>query len=99
MSWDETRFIDGYPGEHIEMAKKAEDGRWFVAGMNNSTKRKVSLDLSFLGNGNHKATIWMDAKNADKQPTKLVRKNITINPAKPFAVDMNIGGGFVVIVE
>ncbi len=97
--WDDTRFIDGYPAEHIEMAKKADDGRWFVAGMNNSKKRTVSLNLDFLSEGLHTATIWMDAKDADKIPTKLVKKQVKVNPKKPLKINMSVNGGFVMIIE
>ncbi|MGN0047381.1 MAG: glycoside hydrolase family 97 protein [Bacteroides sp.] len=97
--WSDTRFLDGYPAEHIELAKQAADGRWFVAGMNNSTRRTVQLDLSFLGEGMHTATLWMDAKDADRYPTKLVKKQIKVSASKPCKVEMNVGGGFVMIVE
>ena len=42
---------------------------------------------------------WMDAKNADKKPTELVKKTIKISANKPMKIDMNIGGGFVMIIE
>lgn len=98
-TWNDVRFIDGYPGEHIEMAKQAKDGRWFVAGMNNSSKRTINLNLPFISSGQHTATIWMDAKNSDKQPTELKKKTIKISAGKPISIDMNIGGGFVMIIE
>lgn len=97
--WNDTRFLDGYPAEHIELAKLAADGRWFVAGMNNGTRRTVQLDLGFLGEGTHTATLWMDAKDADKHPSKLVKKQIKVSASKPCKVEMNVGGGFVMIVE
>lgn len=97
--WNDTRFLDGYPGEHIEMAKQAADGRWFVAGMNNSTHRTINIDLSFLGKGTYEAVIWMDAKDADKNPTKLVKKAIKVSATKRCRIDMNVGGGFVMIVN
>lgn len=97
--WNDTRFLDGYPAEHIELAKLAADGRWFVAGMNNGTRRTVQLDLGFLGEDTHTATLWMDAKDADKHPSKLVKKQIKVSASKPCKVEMNVGGGFVMIVE
>lgn len=32
-TWDEVRFIDGYPGKYVIMARRAAD-RWYVAGVN-----------------------------------------------------------------
>ena len=48
-SWDDVKFIDGYPGTHAVIARKAGNG-WYVAGLNADDADKVlSLDLSFLG--------------------------------------------------
>ena len=48
-SWDEIRFIDGYPGEHVIIARRSGTA-WFVAGINaNDSARQLTLDLSFLG--------------------------------------------------
>ena len=32
-TWDETRFIDGYPGEHVALARRSGD-TWYVAAIN-----------------------------------------------------------------
>jgi hypothetical protein len=46
--WDETRFIDGYPGRFIVMARRAGD-RWYVAGTNaEKADKEISLSLPFL---------------------------------------------------
>ena len=48
-SWDETRFIDGYPGRYAVIARRSGQ-RWHVAGLNaDDTDRQVELDLGFLG--------------------------------------------------
>ena len=43
-SWDETRFIDGYPGKYIVMARRSGD-RWYVVGLN-ATNAPLKLDIS-----------------------------------------------------
>jgi alpha-glucosidase len=46
--WDDTKFIDGYPGKFVIIARRGE-GRWYVAGINGEpTERKLTLDLSKL---------------------------------------------------
>jgi alpha-glucosidase len=46
--WDDTKFLDGYPGKFVVLARRGE-GRWYVAGINGqSTARKLTLDLSEL---------------------------------------------------
>ena len=42
-TWDETRFIDGFPGEYIVLARRHGD-RWYIAAMNAS---KVEKKLQF----------------------------------------------------
>ncbi|MDE6402504.1 MAG: glycoside hydrolase family 97 catalytic domain-containing protein, partial [Muribaculaceae bacterium] len=32
-TWDEVRFIDGYPGRYVIMARRSDD-RWYLAGIN-----------------------------------------------------------------
>lgn len=48
-SWDETRFIDGYPGRHVVIARRAGKA-WYVAGLNaDAADKSLELDLSFIG--------------------------------------------------
>lgn len=49
--WDETRFLDGYPGKYVVLARRS--GRqWYVVGMNGEKQaREVRADLSFAGKG------------------------------------------------
>ena len=47
-TWDETRFIDGYPGKYIVLARR-HGTRWYVAAMNaEPAAKQLSLDLSVL---------------------------------------------------
>jgi len=46
-AWDETRFVDGYPGEFVVLARRKGD-TWFVGGMQNGPERTVSVPLGFL---------------------------------------------------
>ena len=45
-TWDETRFIDGYPGKYIVMARRHAN-RWYVIAMNAEAQpRQLTIDLS-----------------------------------------------------
>jgi alpha-glucosidase len=47
-SWDDVKFIDGYPGRYMVIARKSGDA-WYVAGLNaDDTDMPLQLDLSFL---------------------------------------------------
>jgi alpha-glucosidase len=47
-SWDEVRFVDGYPGRHAVIARRS-GGAWYLAGINaDDTDLTLDLDLGFL---------------------------------------------------
>ena len=43
--WDESRLVDGYPGEWIVVARRS-GGRWWMAGLNGQDDRDVRIDLA-----------------------------------------------------
>jgi len=97
-TWDETRFISGYPGESIVMARRFGT-QWFVGGMTNEDQREVSFDLDFLEDGSHTLTLWKDAADTDLYPARLVKKRMEVQSGDPFTVRMEKAGGFVMILE
>jgi len=44
VSWDETKFIDGFPGEYLVIARRAGN-TWFIAGINSVTE---DIDLNLV---------------------------------------------------
>ena len=56
-TWDETRVIDGFPGEFVVIARRS-GADWFIGGMNGDAARTVSIPLRFLGAGEyHRALV------------------------------------------
>lgn len=50
VQWEETRFIEGYPGNYVVLARRAGKN-WYVCGINaEKTEKTLNLDLSFLKN-------------------------------------------------
>ena len=48
-SWDDVKFIDGYPGAQVVIARRSGTS-WYVAGLNaDAVDNDLKLDLSFLG--------------------------------------------------
>lgn len=92
--WDDTRFLDGYPGEYIALAKRSGE-QWFIGAMNNSTKREIEIDTSFLPEGDYELVYWADAKNAGKKPTEVLKKSVRVSSASPLKIKMSSGGGYV----
>lgn len=59
VAWDETRFLDGFPGRYVVIARRKGE-RWWIAGINGSDEpRAVELDLGFL-NGDYAGTLFTD---------------------------------------
>ena len=45
-SWDDVKFIDGYPGQFVVIARRAGQ-KWWIAGINADREpRKVRLDFA-----------------------------------------------------
>lgn len=50
-TWDEVRFIDGYPGKYVVMARRHGD-KWYVAGVNAQKETlKVKVNLPMFSSG------------------------------------------------
>ena len=97
-TWDDTRFLDGYPGEYCAIARQ-KDGAWYIGVLNNSRRRRVTLDLSQLSDIGTTIEYWRDTKKSDKQPTLLEHKTTRLNPQKPLVIDLAASGGFVAIIK
>jgi hypothetical protein len=51
-TWEETRYIDGYPGRYVVLARKALHGQWYVAGLSAEKEPlTLTLDLSMFAAG------------------------------------------------
>ena len=47
-SWDDVRFIDGYPGKFMIVARK-KGTKWYIAGINGEAgEKKWEIDVSFI---------------------------------------------------
>jgi hypothetical protein len=49
VAWEESRFLGGYPGKQVVFARRAADGRWWIAGFNGEAEpRTVEVSLAEL---------------------------------------------------
>ncbi|QWT87027.1 glycoside hydrolase family 97 catalytic domain-containing protein [Chryseobacterium sp. PCH239] len=87
--WDETVFIDGYPGKYAVVARRHAD-QWYVAGVNaekQSQKLKIKLPM-FAG----KTVRFI---NDDAQGNSS-EKEVKVNEKGDFTIEIQPNGGFVV---
>ena len=96
--WDDIRFIGGYPGDYVAIAKRSGD-RWFIGVMNNSSGKTINLKLDFLSAGDYVIEIWADSKNSDKDPKELMKKMQDVKAGGIIKVTMAKDGGWVGIVK
>jgi len=97
-TWDDIKFIGGYPGEYVAIAKRSGD-KWFIGVLNNSVGKSVDLTLNFLPAGSYEAEVWADTKNSDKDPKELKKSVIRIKQGSPLKVTMAKNGGFVAVIR
>ena len=86
-AWDETRFVSGYPGESVVLARRSGT-TWYVAGINGTDEAKtLQLPMSFVKG----KTITLFA---DGEPW-----NVTTLKKKPASLECKARGGFVMIIK
>ncbi|MBO5871077.1 MAG: glycoside hydrolase family 97 protein [Bacteroidaceae bacterium] len=84
--WDEVRYIDGYPGKYVILARRSGN-KWYIAGVNAMNQPlKQTLSLPML-QAKQPLTLYM---NGEKKMVKLSRKQ-TID------VEIPTTGGLVVV--
>lgn len=92
-SWDEVKFIDGYPGKFVVIARRAGD-HWYIAGINGeNAEKEINMDLSFLGSVLNQG--WLITDMGETQD--LIRKSMPVS--KSSFIKMKPYGGFVFQVE
>lgn len=96
-SWTDTKFIDGYPGKYVVMARKSGD-KWYVAGIN-SEKENKTLEIDFSAFGKLKGHLITDATNAVINGTAADSFQHKEIPSGKVSVTMKPYGGFVAVIQ
>lgn len=90
-TWDETVFIDGYPGKYAVLARR-HGNRWYIAGINAQKEPlKLSLNLPMLNNGDVVVT-YTDGKQGEPQ-----RKELSVKTATSVPVTIQPNGGVILM--
>lgn len=90
VSWDETRLLDGCPGEYLAVARRCGDS-WYVSAMT-AAAREEQLNLGFLGEGEYNVHIFRDNEDGSgiEVETSTARRGDTLS------LRLKAGGGAVV---
>ncbi len=96
-SWDESKVLEGFPGEYIVIARKSGN-TWYLGGMS-VNQRTISIKPDFLDDGQYQAVTWCDASDSESNPRKLVRKEIFLDRQAGLEFKVAAGGGFTAILK
>jgi alpha-glucosidase len=96
--WAETKALTGdiTPDTMAACARKAYDGSWYVAAINNASRRSYELDTSFLSAGAWQAEIFKDADESNEKPRAFIHEIKDIASGERLTFNLADGGGFVV---
>ncbi len=94
-TWDETRVLNGLPGQYITMARRKGD-EWFLGSMTDWSARELDLPLTFLGSGRYTAEIYADADDADQYPKGVRVQKETVDRGMHLKIKLASGGGYAV---
>lgn len=85
-TWDEIRYIDGYPGKYIIMARRSGD-KWYIAGVNameQPLKQNISLPMF---DAKSQVTLY---QNGEVKEVKVSRK-------QAVSIEIPTNGGVVIV--
>lgn len=90
-TWDEVRFIDGYPGKYVILARRHGD-KWYIAGVNAQKETlKVKVNLPMFSNG-EKVKLYSDDKTLQGDV-----KEIKIGKKQELQLSILCNGGILIV--
>lgn len=90
-TWDETVFLDGYPGKYVILARRHAD-RWYIAGIN-AGKEPLKLELNLLMcRKGDKISYYSDTK--DRAPQQ---EDMEIKRPEKVKVTLQPEGGIILV--
>lgn len=91
-TWDNTVFIDGYPGKYCVLARRHGD-TWYVAAINaETTEKTINISLPMLSGTD--ITLYTDADDRSPQI-----KQLKLNKTKQLKVKLLPGGANVIVAK
>jgi hypothetical protein len=90
VTWDDTKYLAGYPGKDVVIARKKGD-RWYIGAINGENLAKdLSIDLSITGETPDELTLIVDGSGPrDLQSSTLKTEEglltISLQPYGGFA--------------
>ncbi|MFQ7113877.1 glycoside hydrolase family 97 catalytic domain-containing protein, partial [Hallella bergensis] len=97
-TWDETKFIDGYPTKYAVVARKS-GGKWYVGGINGTNEaRQLTLNLPMLAGKTVQYYLDKKAKKGQMWPDSELR-TLKVDRNGNAKVKIQPMGGIVLVGE
>ena len=103
--WEQSRLLCGEIGEYAVMARQERGSdKWYIGAVNNDTPREVTIDWSFLPEGDYTMTLWRDGEEADWQTNpysyRIETQVLSIRNAShsTTTIPMASSGGFAISI-
>ncbi len=94
VAWDETRLIDGYPGDYVIIARRAGE-EWYLAGIQaGDTAQSYEVKLDFLPEGSFALSLL-----TDDTETNLAYQEKTVTPQQSVSLELLPYGGAVGVLR
>ncbi|MCQ2342469.1 MAG: glycoside hydrolase family 97 protein [Paludibacteraceae bacterium] len=95
--WEQSHLLDGQIGEYVVMARQDRHSTdWYVGAITNEEARDITIDMSFLGEGEWVAEVYRDGDECDWEtnPYATIIETIHLSaPCAPMTVHLATGGG------
>ncbi|WP_199898692.1 glycoside hydrolase family 97 C-terminal domain-containing protein [Prolixibacter bellariivorans] len=85
--------MDAKVSKYIVTTRRKGDD-WYIGAMTNWDSRSLTIDLSFLPEGEYKAIIFSDGVNADRDATDYKREIKIVSNKDKIEVNLAPGGGW-----
>lgn len=94
-TWEETVPIDAEVGKYVVVARKSEDGIWYLAAMTGSESRELDITLDFLEDGQYEISAMEDGMNACKDANDFACRTSTVEKGDTLSIKLCNEGGYI----
>ncbi|HBK31252.1 MAG TPA: Retaining alpha-galactosidase, partial [Porphyromonadaceae bacterium] len=96
--WDESVALNGEVAKYVTLARR-KGNDWYIGGITGWDERDMSIDLSFLPQGEYRMTLFRDGANAHRKGSDYKREVRNVTSGDNLSVHLAPGGGFAVKLE
>ncbi len=103
VDWEQTRVLQGEPGDFVTIARQERGGnRWFVGSITDENPRDVTINLDFLDAGKtYTATLYLDGPDAHYKdnPTAYRIETREVTASDTLELRLAAGGGAAIALQ